>query len=239
VTHACELTVVVPAFNEEVCLARIVGEIESAVDRQQLDAEILIVDDGSVDATPRIAAQLAAASARIRWVQHPQNRGSGQAIRTGLMAARGCFVIYVPADGQFHLAELSAYLEPARAGADVVVGARLERSDYTAFRLLSSRVYILLTNLLFAERFRDVNWVHLWRRELFAELEVRATGVYFLDEVLVRARRAGKRIVEIDSRYLPRQGGKAKGSRISTILFTIYEMLCFWWTLPRRRYQRR
>lgn len=232
---APELTVVVPAFNEEACLAAIVGEIRAALAAQALEdaAELLIVDDGSSDRTPEIAAQLAAEHDEIRWIQHPRNRGSGEAIKTGLGGARGEFVIYVPADGQFDLSELIRYLQPAREGADIVIGARLDRSDYTWFRLLSSTVYLKLTNALFGHHFRDVNWVHLWRRSLFETLPVRSRGVYFLDEILVRASRAGYRVVEVDSRYLPRQGGKAKGSRVDVILLTIAEMLAFRFELNR------
>ena len=112
-----------------------------------------------------------------------------------------------------------------------MIGARIDRADYTWFRLLSSRVYIQLTNVVFGEKFQDVNWVHLWRRSLFLEIRPTSRGVYFLDEMLVRASRTGKRIVEIDSRYLPRKAGQATGGSISTILYTIYEMARFWWDL--------
>jgi len=237
----CELSIVVPAYNEEACLASIVVEVRDAAARQGIDAELVIVDDGSTDGTPAISAQLARELPRVRVVRHASNQGSGQAIRTGLAHARGTFAIYVPADGQFDLDELSKYLAPARAGADIVIGARLDRADYTPFRLLSSRVYIALTNALFKERFRDVNWVHLWRTSLWDQIVPRSRGVYFLDEVLVRARRAGRRIVEVDSRYLPRKGGKATGSRPSVILLTVWEMLAFRAHLsvsPRRRPRR-
>ncbi len=61
-----------------------------------------------------------------------------------------------------------------------MIGARIDRADYTWFRLLSSRVYIQLTNVVFGEKFQDVNWVHLWRRSLFLEIRPTSRGVYFL-----------------------------------------------------------
>lgn len=236
---APELSVVIPAYNEAECLESVVRAVLEAARAQGIACELLLVDDGSTDGTGRIARELERALPGVRALAHGSNQGSGQAIRTGIAAARAPLVTYVPADGQFDLAELSRYVAAARAGADVVVGARIARSDYTWFRLLSSRVYLALTNALFRERFRDVNWVHLWRRSLFDELVPRSRGVYFLDEVLVRARRAGRSIVEIRSRYLPRRAGSAKGSRPRTILLTLVELLRCWWELrmsPRAAY---
>ncbi len=225
-----QLSIVIPSYNEEANLEWIVDQVIQAARSQGLTHELLIVDDGSSDRTPELAAALAADNPAIRVLTHQTNQGSGQAIRSGIEASRAEFVIYVPADGQFDLDELALYYDAAQQ-ADVVIGARMDRADYTWFRLLSSRVYIQLTNVLFRERFRDVNWVHLWRRSLFNEIVPISHGVYFLDEMLVRASRTGKRIVEVESRYLPRHAGNATGGRISTILYTIYEMGRFWWDL--------
>jgi hypothetical protein len=114
------------------------------------------------------------------------------------------------------------------AGHDIVIGARIERSDYTLFRRLSSRVFIGLVNALFEQSFKDVNWVHMWRRRVFDVIEPSSRGVFLLEEILVRARLHGFRVAEIDSRYVPRLAGQAKGSSPGTILLTIVEMVRFW-----------
>ncbi len=140
--------------------------------------------------------------------------------------------MYVPADGQFHIQEIRDFVE-AMAESDVVIGAGIERSDYSWFRLLSSRVFIALVNRLFDQDFKDVNWVHMWRRRLFDVVAPQSRGVFMLEEILVRARRSGLRVREIDSRYIRRMVGKAKGSNPLTILRTIAEMARFWVQLPR------
>jgi glycosyltransferase involved in cell wall biosynthesis len=221
------LTIVVPAYNEAGSLEAVVGEIARVVRESPREHEIVVVDDGSQDSTLAVAEGLGRTLPMVRVVRHPRNLGSGAAILTGIAHARRELVMYVPADGQFHLPEISDFLE-AMDGADIVIGARMRRSDYSWFRRLSSRVFILLVNALFHQDFRDVNWVHMWRRGIFEEVKPRSRGVFMLEEILVRAGRRGARVREIQSFYIPRRSGRAKGGHPVTILKTIYEMAVFW-----------
>ncbi|MBZ0253205.1 MAG: glycosyltransferase family 2 protein [Candidatus Methylomirabilis sp.] len=221
------LTIVIPAYNEEGSLRAVAEEVRALAAKALESFEIVIVDDGSRDGTRRVADALAREHPQVRVLAHARNSGSGVAIKTGVAAARYDKVMYIPADGQFRVSEIGAYLKAADRG-DIVIGARLSRSDYSPFRLLSSKVFIVLVNFLFDQRFRDVNWVHLWRREIFERVRPISDGVFLLEEILVRARAAGYRVVEIDSVYQPRRGGAAKGSKLSTIARTLVEMGRFW-----------
>jgi glycosyltransferase involved in cell wall biosynthesis len=224
---ACFLSIVVPAFDEVQCLEQVVratAEVAAGLDRTW---EIIIVDDGSTDGTGELAERLARAVPGVRTHAHARRAGSGMAIRSGIAASRGTFVMYVPADGQFHLPEIADFVA-ATADADIVIGARLERSDYSAFRLATSWVFTRMVNHLFDQDYRDVNWVHLWRREIFDQVESRSRGVFFLEETLVRATELGYVVAQIDSRYKPRAGGEAKGASVASILTTLRDMSSFW-----------
>ena len=89
-------------------------------------------------------------------------------------------------------------------------------------------MFLWLCNTLFEHQFQDVNWVHLWRSDIFEDFEPKSRGVFFLEEILVRARSMGKQVVEVPSVYRPRQGGFAKGGRPEVIAKTIAEMFSLW-----------
>lgn len=89
------LTVLTPAFNEEDVIERSCAEILDALPD---DAELLVVDDGSVDATPKLLAAAAAADERVRVVTHPTNRGLGAALSTGFANATGDVIVTMDAD---------------------------------------------------------------------------------------------------------------------------------------------
>jgi len=228
------LTVVIPAYNEETGLERITREALEALQTAVPGSEIVIVDDGSSDATGSVADRLAGEFPEVKAVHHQTNQGSGMAIRSGIANATCDLVMYVPADDQFDLTEIGAYAQAA-GEADIVVGVRDSRSDYSWFRLLSSWAFLKLTNTLFGFHYRDVNWVHLWRRRIFDEVELRSRGVPLMVEILVRATREGYTSVEIDSVYRPRASGKAKGSSIRSIALAIYEIFRLWFEVRVRR----
>lgn len=226
--HSARVTVVVPCFNEAETLEPTIDELVTVMGQSRFDWEVLVVDDGSTDASVEIGEGYAARDARVRVVSHRHNMGSGQAIWTGVQHARGDYVIYVPADGQFNHGEIPTFVEAAEEGADIVIGHRLSRDDYTLYRMASSHVFLWLCNTLFDHHFQDVNWVHLWRRTIFDDIHPKSRGVFFLEEILVRARDHGRTVVEVPSEYRPRKGGQAKGGRPTVIAKTIWEMFKLW-----------
>jgi len=222
------VTVVVPCFNEEATLEATLDELVGVLGEAPFSWEVIVVDDGSRDRSAEITQAYSVREARVQLVKHRHNMGSGQGIWTGIQHGKGEFVIYVPADGQFDHGEIPMFVATAEEGADIVIGHRLSRDDYTLYRRVSSFVFLQLCNTLFDHQFQDVNWVHLWRRSVFEEIEPQSRGVFFLEEILVRARDLGKQVAEVPSLYRPRQGGTAKGGRPDVIAKTIFEMLKLW-----------
>jgi glycosyltransferase involved in cell wall biosynthesis len=223
-----KVSVVVPCWNEEDCLPATLRTLREVMNAAPFPWEVVVVDDGSRDGTCAVAEAAHQGDSRVRLVRHPHNQGSGQAIWTGIQQSRGEYVIYVPADGQFDHGEIPMFVARAEAGADIVIGHRLSRDDYTLYRRASSVVFLWLCNTLFDHQFQDVNWVHLWRRDIFGEVAPKSRGVFFLEEILVRARALGRNVAEVPSVYRPRQGGKAKGGRPDVIAKTVWEMLKLW-----------
>jgi glycosyltransferase involved in cell wall biosynthesis len=222
------LTVLVPAYNEETGLARSVELILAKLAELATPAELLIVDDASRDRTPAIADELAARHAGVRVVHHPVNLGIGGGMRTGIAEAAGEWLILIPADLALDLDELRHYLDAAR-NADVVVGVRSDRSDYTFIRRLISWVNIRLIQLLFGMEQRQFQYISMYRTAVLRQMEVEYwRSAFFHAEILIKAKRLGYRLVEADIHYVPRVSGRATGAKVGLIVRTVRDILRFW-----------
>ncbi len=217
-----------PAYNEEAGLAHSVRQVLAKLDDLRVDAELLIVDDGSRDGTGDIADELAAGNERVRAVHHPVNRGIGAGFVTGVVQACGEWLILIPADLALDLDELPKYLEAAPA-ADIVVGIRSDRSDYTLFRRLVSWVNIRLIQTLFGMRQRQFNYVSMYRLDVLREIDIEYwRSAFFFAEIMIKAKALGRRLVEVEIRYVPRTTGRATGANLGLITRTVWDMFRFW-----------
>jgi len=222
------LSVLVPAYNEEAGLGRSVELILAKLAELGVSAEVLIVDDGSRDRTPAIADEVAARHPQVRVFHHPANRGIGGGFVTGAAQARGEWLILIPADLALDLDELRKYLDAAPL-ADVVVGARSDRRDYSAFRLFVAWVNIRLIQLLFGMKLRQFNYISMYRTEVLRRIEIEYwRSAFFHAEILIKAARLGYRLVEVEVCYAPRASGRATGARPQLIARTVMDMLRFW-----------
>ncbi len=127
-----------PAFNEEQSIADVVASVQAVIP----DGEILVVDDGSTDAT---AARAEAAGARV--VRHPYNIGNGAAVKTGLRSARHNTVVLMDADGQHNPSDIPALLKESQ-NCDMVVGARSSETHAGLLRRIANAVYNMLARFI-------------------------------------------------------------------------------------------
>jgi glycosyltransferase involved in cell wall biosynthesis len=202
------LSLVLPAYNEE-------GNIERAVWTAAAAGalagtyEVVVVDDGSRDATrERLAALEAAMGPRLRVVRHEKNRGYGVALRNGFAAAEGDLVFYTDSDNQFDLSELAGIL-PLMSEWDAVLGYRIARQDARR-RLLTSWVFNRLACVVFDLTVRDLNCsFKLFRREVLQSLPLAADDFFIDTELVVRLHRGGWRYVERGVTHLPRTAGQS------------------------------
>lgn len=222
------LTVFIPAYNEEGNLAHCVETVLTKLDELNVALEILIVDDGSQDGTYRVASELASRDARVRIERHPTNQGIGGAFRTALEQARGEWLILIPADLAIDPGELHRYIDTAPQ-ADIVVGLRSDRSDYTPARRIVSWTNIHLIQTLFGMRVQQSQYISMYRMSVFQQIRVEFwRSAFFLAEILVKAQTLGFRLVEVEIRYAPRLTGRATGAKLMLILKTVRDIFRFW-----------
>lgn len=124
-----DLSVVVPAYNERDCIAASLAAIGAYLDGLGLDYEIIVVCDGSRDGTEQIVAALARECCRLRLISYPGNRGKGFAVRTGVTAARGRFVMFIDADLTVPISIVPEFLGALQDGYDIAIASRRHPSS--------------------------------------------------------------------------------------------------------------
>lgn len=222
------LSVGMPAYNEVAELPRTVGKLIPALERLGVTFEIVVVDDGSQDATGELADSMACRDPRIRVVRHPTNLGVGAAIASAIEHSSGQFFLFVPADLAMEPEAIGRYLAAAR-DADIVAGFTGARPDYNLYRSVVSWTNGVLLRSLFRLPIRHFNYSHLYRLSLLRQIRLQFTGSAMLyAEIFVKAKSRGARIVQIQVPYVPRAGGKATGAKPSLILRTGRDMIRLW-----------
>jgi glycosyltransferase involved in cell wall biosynthesis len=215
-----------PAHNEEANLRGLVEEALATLPSIAEAFEILIVDDGSKDATPAIADELAAAHPEVRAVHHPTNLGYGAALRSGFAAARFDYLAFTDGDRQFKVADLGRLIERMATGtADVVVGYRIQRAD-PLVRTVYARLYRLANRIYFGLKVRDVDCAcKLFRRAALEGVAVESGGAFFSAELLIKLKALGRRIDEVGVPHYPRTAGSPTGAKPQVVFRAVRD---FW-----------
>ncbi len=216
------VSAVLPAYNEEAVIVETVRRTASALtDLGVADFEILVIDDGSSDATAARASSALGSDMHVRVVSHPRNRGYGAALRTGFDAATRDTVFLMDSDGQFDPAEISRLL--ALYGPDrVVCGYRIRRKD-TWVRRFYHKAFFGLVRLGFGPTVRDVNCAF----KLFplaVGQRLHADGALVSTELLVRARRSGYWLMDVGVHHYPRTTGRATGADVGVVVRAFREL---------------
>ncbi|HEY8491186.1 MAG TPA: glycosyltransferase family 2 protein [Dehalococcoidia bacterium] len=227
------VSAVLPAYNEAENLPGLLRDLARVLPAVAGDYEIIVVDDGSTDATPQVVSRAQQADTHVRHVRHAANQGYGAALASGFQAAVHDLIFLTDGDHQFDVSEIRLLLRELEAGADFAIGYRARRQDHL-LRRLNGWGWNLLVRLLFGYTARDVDCAFkLFPRSAVAQGLPRSRGAAFSAEFLVRARRRGYRISEVPVTHLPRRAGRATGARPSVILRAFREILRVWWELRR------
>jgi dolichol-phosphate mannosyltransferase len=214
------LSVIMPVYNEEGAIGAAVDDVRHHVLALIPESELVVVDDGSRDATGGLLDEAAGADPRI-VVIHQVNGGHGAALLTGLKAARGEYVFLIDSDRQILLDDFKAAWEEIMAGRDAVFGVRRRRYD-PALRLYLSRVIRHSVNVLFRVRLHDPNAPYkLFRRGIWNETrDCMPDGTLAPSLFLaIVAKRRGYNILEIDVTHKERDTGEVTLRRFRLLKF--------------------
>jgi len=212
------LSIVIPAYNEEARIAAALDRVLTTIEERGWDAEVLVVDDGSQDATALIVEAWMDRYPRLHLIENPGNRGKGHSVRNGVLQAAGDIVMFTDADLSSPMIEAERLMAAIDGGADVAIGSRwLDRARQTVqqplYRRVFGRCFNAVTRTVIGLPFKDTQCgFKAFRREaaqvIFRLQTIERWG--FDPEILFIAGKLGYKVVEV-----PVTWGHDDRSRIS------------------------
>jgi len=205
-TETVELSLVVPAYNEQEVIPELLRRVEAALRLTGKRFEVLIVDDGSTDGTPRLLQAAMADRPWLRVLRMARNGGQSAAFDAGFKAARGNVIATIDADLQNDPEEIGRLL-PMLDGYDMITGWRSKRAD-SAFRLWQTRMANRIRNWISRETIQDsASSLKLYKRHCLDGIHLFA-GAHRFMPTLVKMR--GYTVLETPVKHSPRYAGSAK-----------------------------
>jgi dolichyl-phosphate beta-glucosyltransferase len=237
------VSLIFPAYNEEARIARSLRSAAGFVEQADLDADIIVVDDGSADGTVGVVRQLQEEYGFIRLMEHERNQGKGFAVRTGVLAAEGEFSLFCDVDEAVPIREVTNLLSAAiEQDADVTIGTRYHRDSVIVKRqpwqrILVSRLGNLLIRALLLPGLRDTQCgFKLFRQETMRPVleQVTVSGFGFDLEVLAIARSWRLRTIEVPVTW---EHGEGSSLRLAPAAISVLrDLLGITWRIRTGQY---
>jgi glycosyltransferase involved in cell wall biosynthesis len=217
------ISVFFPCYNEQDNITRTVEQALAVMEKLNADFEVIIVDDGSSDATGQIADRIADKNSRVKVVHHPTNLGYGAALQSGFKAVAKKLVFYTDGDGQFDIKEMPPLL-PLMEQYDIVSCYRLNRQD-NLIRKINGWAWTKVVCFLFGMKIRDIDCAFkLYKREIFDSIDLVSAGALIDAEILARAIRKGYTVTQKPVHHYPRRAGEQTGANLRVIFRAFIEL---------------
>lgn len=239
-----ELSIVIPAYNEEARLPRALARIRDYLAARNMgegQAEVIVVDDGSKDGTPRIVEDWSRQLPSLRLVSNGENRGKGYSVRHGMLEARGRIALFTDADLSAPIEEADKLFAALKAGNEIAIGSRaLDRSlistHQSKLRELAGIIFNCFMRLFTGLPFHDTQcgfkvFVTKPSRIVFEQQRIERFG--FDPEILFLAKRHGLRAAEIPVRWAHDPATKVHVIRDSLLMFGDLVVIRWNWLLGR------
>ncbi len=246
--QAPDLSIIIPAYNEETRLARTVARIRdyfSHCHTGEGKLEVIIVDDGSTDGTAHIVEEWAREIPFLRLISNGQNRGKGYSVRRGMLEAKGRIALFTDADLSSPIEESQRLLVAIESGNDVAIGSRaIDRTlidvRQSRFREVAGMIFNGFVRLLTGLRFHDTQcgfkaFLRERTRIIFEQQRIERFG--FDPEILFLARRHGLRCIEVPVHWANHPGTTVRVFRDSLRMFA--DLILIRWNWLSGRYRTR
>jgi len=233
--RAPSLSVFFPAYNDSGTIASLVISARQTAASLTDDFEVIVVNDGSADATAQIVDELARTYPEVRVVHHTRNRGYGAALRSGFAAATRDLVFYTDGDAQYDPSEMSILWRALRSDVDLVNGYKISRSD-PRHRIFIGRLYHHTVKLLFGLHVRDVDCdFRLMRRSIFDRVSLETSSGVICLEMMKKVEDAGFTVAEVPVHHYHRVYGKSQFFNFRRLFKTAVDVAALWIALVMRK----
>jgi dolichyl-phosphate beta-glucosyltransferase len=242
--EAPQYSIIVPAFNESERISTTLERVLGYAAEQRWNSEVIVVDDGSRDATTDIVREYMQKNPAVRLLQNPGNRGKGYSVRNGMLNAKGDVLLFSDADLSSPIEEAHKLFSAVANGADVAIGSRwlqteLQTRRQPLYRQFFGRIFNLALRLVLGLNFKDTQcgFKAFSRRSaeaIFPHQHIERWG--FDPEILFLARRFGFKTVEVPVSWAHREGTRLSPFRDGIRMFG--ELLKIRWNALMGKYKR-
>jgi len=219
------LSVIMPCYNEATTIPDILAQVRAV----KLDKQIIAVDDSSSDDTYTVLCREAADDPTMIVIRHPNNRGKGAAVRSGLARASGEIVIVQDADLEYDPQDYYELVKPIAEGrVNVVFGSRFlgRHTGMYFWNALGNKGLTFLTNLLFNCWISDMETCYkVMRTEIMRDLQLESNDFRLEPEIAAKVLKRGERIYEMPVSYLGRTYEEGKKMKPSQGMYAILALL--------------
>ena len=226
-TKQPDISLSMPLFNEADCIEDTATELLNVFQKNGVDLELILVNNGSIDATGEIIDRLAKKDKRIKTLHFRKNQGFGGGILAGMRMGLGRYVGFTCGDGQITARETVAmYQKAVRESLDVCKSIRVKRYDGPK-RWVISKIYNLMFRILFLKRYKDINgYPVMIRRELFQKMNLQSSRWMINVEILRKADQLRAKVGAMPVVFQRRRSGKGMGGvNIMTVIAFIKEIV--------------
>lgn len=227
------LSVFMPAYNEEKNVGGTIEQVLKVLQSLNLkEYEVIVINDGSEDNTAGVVKEWEKQNNHVRLISHEQNKGYGEAVKTGFYSANYNYIVFIDADGQFDFADITKLTDQIK-NADIVVGYRINRQD-SLMRIINGWGWTQISNILFGLRLTDVDCAFkLFKRKVIDTIpHLESTrGAMINPETLAKSKKAGFKIVQVGVTHFPRKEGQQTGAKLQVIITSFLDLIKLWWKI--------
>jgi len=219
------ISAVIIAKNEENSVKKVIEESLDVLSKLTRNWEILVNDDASSDKTGQILDYYSKKYPKIKIFHQKKPLGISGGLEFLYKKASKQLVFINAADGQYTIKDLSKMLDKVDEGYDLIIGKRRTKVYYGIFRKALSYIYNILPEILFGVKLYDAGSNKVYKMEVLKKTTPISKSVFSEAERIIRAQLLGFKIVSVPISYFPREGGKATGAHLKSIIGAMIDML--------------